>query len=97
MAIVAKYPEAKQAQLSRIAEVQDQVTEAFSERFKRTSKDRTAARIVASLLPALLGVIFSNWFEGGQTDVAAVSDHVLEVLCDVACSAAEASGKRSKS
>jgi len=85
MEIAGKYPAARQAQIARIAEVQDQVADAFTQRFKRGSKDRTTARVLAGLTHSLLGVTFQNWFEGGQGDIATTLEHVLAILCDIAC------------
>jgi AcrR family transcriptional regulator len=95
MEIAAKYPAAKQAQIARVAEVQDQVGEAFIERFKRGSKDRTTARLLAALSHSLLSVTFQNWFEGGQGDIAVTLEHVLAKLCDVACSASRSASNKS--
>jgi AcrR family transcriptional regulator len=94
MEIAAQHPAARQAQMSRVAEVQDRVAEAFTERFKRGSKDRTTARVLAALTHSLLSVTFQNWFEGGQGDVAVVLGHVMAKLCDVACSATESASSR---
>ena len=93
MEIGAKYPAARQAQIARIAEIQDQVADAFAERFKR-GKDRTTARVLAALTHSLLSVAFQNWFESGQGDITATLDHVLGTLCDVACTANNSSEKR---
>src|SRR5947209_7679209 len=70
MEIAAKYPAARQAQIARVAEIQDQVAEAFAERFGKGGKDRTTARVLAALTHSLLGVAFQNWFESGQGDIA---------------------------
>lgn len=87
MEIAQRYPAARQAQIARIAEVQDQVAEAFSERFKKGSKDRTTARILAALTHSLLGVTFQNWFESGRGDIAVTLEQVLANLSEMACSA----------
>lgn len=84
MEIGAKYPAARQAQIARLAEIQDQVAEAFAERFKR-GKNRTMARVLAALTHSLLGVTFQNWAESGEGDIARTLDHVLEALRHVAC------------
>jgi AcrR family transcriptional regulator len=86
MEIAAKYPAARQAQISRNAEIQDQVADAFTERFKKGAKDRTTARHLAALRHYLLSVAFQNWSESAQGDIAVTLEHVLAKLCDVACS-----------
>ncbi|MGC2661198.1 MAG: TetR family transcriptional regulator [Bryobacteraceae bacterium] len=89
MEIAAKYPAARQAQIARLAEVQDQVAAAFTERFKKGSKDQTTARVLAALTHSLLSVTFQNWSDSGQGDIAISLKHVLTRLCDVACISAE--------
>jgi len=83
MAIAAKYPEARQAQISRIAEIQELVTDALAERFRRTSRDCTVSRLLAALIPALLGVVMRNWFESDQCDISKIVENVLEGLRQV--------------
>jgi hypothetical protein len=85
MEIAAKYPAAREAQIARVAEVQDRVAEAFAQRYRKTSKDQTTARMLAALTLSLLGVIYQTWFESGQADIAVTVEQVLARLCDVAC------------
>jgi AcrR family transcriptional regulator len=96
MEIAAKYPAARQAQIARLAEVQDQVAEAFTERLKKGSKDQTTARVLAALTHSLLSVTFQNWFESGRGDIAITLEHVLRKLCDVACTAAESAHSKGR-
>ena len=96
MEIAAKHPAARQAQIARVAEMQDQVAEAYAERFKRGSKDRTTARVLAALTHSLLSVTFQNWFESGQGNIAIMLEHVLARLCDIACTAESMHNKHRK-
>ncbi len=85
MEIAARYPEANQAQLARLAEVQGEVIAALSKRFRRNARERTMARVLAASVLFLLGITFHTWFESGQGDITAVVDQVLASLCEVAC------------
>jgi AcrR family transcriptional regulator len=85
MEIAAKYPEAKRAQMARLAEVQGRVVEALSNRFKKTSKERITAGVLAASILSLLGIAFHSWYESGQADIKVVVEQVLASLCEVAC------------
>lgn len=96
MEIAAKYPAARQAQLSRLAEVQEHVADAFRERFGKGSKARTSARVLAALTHSLLSVIFQTWYESGHGDITVNVEQVLSDLCDVACMSAESEHRQRK-
>ncbi len=85
MQIGATYPAARQAQIARFAQVQDEIALAFAERFKGRAKDRTTARVFAALTHSLLGVIFQNWFESGHNNIETNIEQVLATLSEVAC------------
>lgn len=85
MEIAAKYPAAREAQIGRIAEVQDRVAEAFAERYRKGAKDQTKARVLAALTLSLLGVTYQTWFESSKSDIAVTVNYVLATLRDVAC------------
>src|SRR3954449_11653835 len=57
MAIAAKYPAAREAQLSRVAEVQDRIAEVFAQR----SKDDLTAHVLASLTLSALSLTYRVW------------------------------------
>lgn len=88
MEIAAKYPSARQAQLARVAELQDQVAEAFAERFSKDLHGRTSARVLAALTHSLLSVIFQNWFEEREQDISINVEQVLSQLQRIAGSKA---------
>jgi AcrR family transcriptional regulator len=94
MEIAAQYPEARQAQVARFAQVQDQVAEAFARRYQQRGKDQTTARILAALTLSLISVAFQSWFEGDQADITVTVEQVLATLCDVACTPANSAHKR---
>jgi AcrR family transcriptional regulator len=93
MEIAAKYPAAREAQIARVAEVQDRVAKAFAQRYKKGSKDQTKARVLAALTLSLLSVTYQTWFESGHVDIAVTVGQVLATLCDVACAGSD---KRSR-
>lgn len=84
MEIAAKYPAAREAQIARVAEVQDQVARAFAQRFKKGSKNQTTARVLAALTVSLLSVTYQTWFESGQSDIAVAVEQVLGTVRDLA-------------
>jgi AcrR family transcriptional regulator len=84
MQIAAKYPAAREAQISRVAEVQDQVAEAFAERCRTSRKGDLTAHVLAGLTLSLLSVTFRFWFQNGQKDIAATVDQVFATVVDLA-------------
>ena len=94
MEIAAKYPAAREAQIARAAEVQDQVAEAFAQRYKKGSRDRLTARVLAGLTLSLLSVTYQTWFESGQADIAVTVEQVLGTLCDVTRTATKSTEKK---
>ena len=88
MEIAAKYPAAKEAQVARIAEVQDQVAEAFARRSRGDAQGELTAQVLAGLTLSMLRVIYGSWFEHGQQDVAVTAGQVFATLGDVVCGAA---------
>jgi AcrR family transcriptional regulator len=85
MEIVAKYPAARAAELSRLAEVQDLVAEAFARRCGKASKDKLTPGILAGLTLHVLAVTFRSWFDGRQRDISATADQVFETLGRLIC------------
>ncbi len=68
---------ARQAQASRMMEVEDRVTGAFAERLRSGSKDRLTPRILASLTLSVMGIAISSWFRGEYRDLSAAAMQVL--------------------
>jgi AcrR family transcriptional regulator len=86
MQIVAKYPEARVAQLSRVAEVQDRIAEALTRRCRADSEeDELAASVLASLTMSLLGVTFRFWHRQGQRDISITTEQVFAALNRLVC------------
>lgn len=83
--IAAKYPAAREAQLSRMAELEDRVAEAYAQRAGRRSGNDPAPRVLAGLTLSVLSVTFRSWFEQGGQDISATADGVLATLRRLIC------------
>ena len=90
MEIAARYPAAREAQLSRVAEVQDRVAEAFA----RRCKDEITAHVLAGLTLSALSLAYRAWFSEGKKDIASAVQHVLAELSNVVCGERPNSGGR---
>ena len=76
MEIAARYPTAREAQLSRIAGVQDRLAQAFARRYK----DEITAHLMAGLIFAVLGATHQHWFERDKKDISGTVQKVLAAL-----------------
>ena len=86
MQIAANYPGAREAQLSRVAEVQDRIAEAFAGRSGKNSKDdNLTASVLAALTFSLLGVTFRFWFHHGDQDISVTAERVFATLGRLVC------------
>src|SRR5664279_5179352 len=73
MAIAAKHPAAREAQLSRVAEVQDRVADAFN----RRCKDELTAHVLAALTLSALSLTYRVWFSKGKKDLSSAAQQVF--------------------
>lgn len=87
MEIAAKYPAAREAQVARLAEVQDHLAEAFARRCRKDSRGDLTAHVLAGLTLSVLGVTFWHWFERGPQDISATAEQVFATLSNVMCRA----------
>lgn len=81
MAIAAKHPAAREAQLSRVAEVQDRVADAFAHR----CKDELTAHVLAALTLSALSLTYRVWFSKGKKDLASAAQQVFSELAKAIC------------
>ena len=79
MEIAAKYPAAREAQLSRVAELQDEVAEAFRHR----CRDEITAHALSGLTLSAMSLAYRVWFARGQKDIAFAVKEALERLSAV--------------
>jgi AcrR family transcriptional regulator len=80
MEIAARHPAARDALLSRMAGVQNQIEEAF----RRRSKDALLVQVLSSLTLSALSLATRHWFANGQKDIAASTRKVFSTIADVA-------------
>jgi AcrR family transcriptional regulator len=85
MDIVASQPAAREAQLSRLVRVQDQIVSAFAQRTGKRDKRRRCqydlnANLAAALTICTLGITFHAWFADCPEDVSATVAQVLATL-----------------
>jgi AcrR family transcriptional regulator len=80
MEIAAKYPAAREAQLSRLAELQDRVADAFARRCRQASEHDLTPGVLAGLTLSVLSVTFRSWFERGQQDISITASQVFATL-----------------
>ena len=81
MEIAAKYPAAREAQVSRVAVVQDQLAAAY----KKRCKDEGVAHVLAGLTLSALSSVHRLWFTKGSKDISAAVRQVLSDFSLVVC------------
>lgn len=79
MEIAAMYPAAREAQQSRLAEVQDRVAEAFA----RRCDDDVTAHALAGLTLSALSLSYRVWFSEGKKDIGSAVEHVFAGLSKI--------------
>jgi AcrR family transcriptional regulator len=85
MRIAAKYPAAREAQLTRLAEVQEQLAQVFAERLGNTGPGDPRPHLLAGLTLTTLSATFRMWFHSDGQDIAVTANQVLEQLDRLAC------------
>ncbi|MGJ5820624.1 TetR family transcriptional regulator [Paludibaculum fermentans] len=80
MAILAEHPAAQAAEMSRLAEVQNQVAAAYAQRCELCGEDDLTASLLAGLTLHVAGLAVRWWFEHGQSDISAAVDQVFDKL-----------------
>lgn len=79
MGVAAKYPAAREAQLSRVAEVQDRLAAAFRPRVH----DDFGAHVLAGLTLSALSLTYRFWFSRGKKDIDSAVEQVFRELSRV--------------
>ncbi len=80
MAILARYPAARAAELSRFSEVQDQVAKAFARRCGKSPEDTLTAALLAGLTMQVAGITLRWWFDQGQPEISGAVEQALATL-----------------
>jgi AcrR family transcriptional regulator len=97
MSIAATYPAAREAQQARLAEVQDDLAEAFAERITRKGPGDPIPHLLAGLTLSTLHATFRMWFHSGEEqDISRIADAVLAELNELVCNAVHAARRPSK-
>lgn len=81
MAIASKYPAAREAQLSRMAEVQDRLADAFAQR----CGNELTSHVLAALTLSALSLTYRVWFSKGKKDVASATQKVFAEFSSAIC------------
>jgi len=87
IAVVIQCPAAREAQLSRRAEVEENVAQAFAARMKKGRKDELTARLLAGLTLTILDLTMRLWFADGAQKITAVAKQVMKGLCSLVADA----------
>lgn len=80
MAIAEKYPAAREAQMARVAGLQEAVEAAFAERCRRSGSDDLTVHVAAGLTLLVLSATFRAWFEHPRGGIAAATEQVFAAL-----------------
>ena len=76
---------ARQAHASRLMEVEDNVSAAYSQRLKNTSKNDLKPRLMAHLTISILNVAIVAWFTGEYQDLSTAAKQVFASLTHIVC------------
>jgi AcrR family transcriptional regulator len=87
IAISIKYPAAREAQLSRMGQVEQIVAQAFAARMKRGRENEMRSRLLAGLTLTILDETMRLWFNGGAHDITVVAEQVMQRLCSLVADA----------
>jgi hypothetical protein len=85
MRIAARYPAAREAQVARLAELQEQLAQVFAERFENSSPGDPQPHLMAGLTLTTLSATFRMWFHSDGQDVSVTAGKVLEQLHQLIC------------
>lgn len=80
--ISATYPAAREAQMSRGAEVQDMVATAFARRSRNAKPGDLTPKILARLSLLMIEIALESWFDDSQKDIATTVRQVLTTVGD---------------
>lgn len=87
IAVVSKYPAARDAQQSRMAEVEQNVAQAFASRMKKNRENQLASRLLAALTLTILNETMRLWFNSGAREISIVAEQVIAKLSSLVAGA----------
>jgi hypothetical protein len=76
---------AREAQLSRLAELEDRVAHAYRRRLRTSGKDDLLPRLLAELTLSILDVTFRQWLKHDEQDIVPTTEQVFALLRQVVC------------
>lgn len=74
---------AREAQLSRLADLEDRVADAYRVRVHAAANDELTPRLLAELTLSILDVTFREWLAHDKQDILTTTDNVFGVLMQV--------------
>jgi AcrR family transcriptional regulator len=80
MEIADRYPAAKEALLSRSAELQPVIEEAWSRRMGGRLRSEMLGAMLAEMTVSVMAVIFRKWFERGNEEITAIAKQALAAV-----------------
>lgn len=80
MDILARYPAARDAMVSRMVRMQNEIEQAL----RRRCKDALTVRVLSSLTLSALSLATQRWCVSGQPDISVTVDEVLAAFAEVA-------------
>jgi AcrR family transcriptional regulator len=83
MEIAERYPAAMEAQMMRIAGLQDQVETAFAQHCRRSDKNELTVHVLAGLTLSILSMTFRAWFRNDAKGITAAAEQVFAVLAQI--------------
>jgi hypothetical protein len=86
---------AREAQLSRLADVEDHVADAYRARWRTVSGNDLTPRLLAELTLSVLDVTFREWLKQDQRDIVPTIDRVFAALLHLVGADEGAQGKTS--
>ncbi len=81
IAVSIKYPAAREAQRSRMGEVEESIARAFAARVKKGREQELTARLLAGLTLTIVDVTMRLWYDDGAQEVTVVAAQVIQRLC----------------
>ena len=83
IAVSIRCPAAREAQLSRMPEVEEIVAEAFAAHIKKGREVDLTARLLAALTLTILDLTMRLWFGNETSSIISVAERVMKNLCRI--------------
>jgi AcrR family transcriptional regulator len=88
IAVSIRFPAAREAQRSRMGEVEESVAQAFAARMKKGRERELTSRLLAGLTLTILDATMRLWFAERAEKIAVVAEQVMKKLCSLVPDAA---------